>query len=228
MLTKNKPPEGTEYGDIDASFDFLNEQGFDRDSSILEIGCNAGSLTKKLVDAGYRNIVATDVNAKHIDHCRQKHPELTDSFEVADGAALPFPEKRFDLVVSFDVIEHIPDVNRHFREVNRVLKDNGHYVFQTPNKLVNVPWEIAFHNSLRGWKNYHSSLQTHHSLKKLVNDSDFKIVLIQKSKQLTAHKIRKAQKRFGVFGKTIARIVFAMPLSFSPNFWCNIQKTNNQ
>lgn len=61
---------------------------------------------------------------------------------AAEGDRLPFDDASFDLVLSFDVFEHIPDSDRHLAEVRRVLRDGGHYLLQTPNVLTNVPFEV--------------------------------------------------------------------------------------
>jgi SAM-dependent methyltransferase len=49
--------------------------------------------------------------------------------EVADAEALPFPDETFDLVVGHAVLHHIPDVELAMREVLRVLKPGGRFVF---------------------------------------------------------------------------------------------------
>jgi len=60
----------------------------------------------------------------------------------------------------FDVIEHIPNIEDFLKgQVYRVLKEKGIFVFQTPNKIINIPWEIINQRSLTKWKKYHCSLQ---------------------------------------------------------------------
>jgi SAM-dependent methyltransferase len=49
-----------------------------------------------------------------------------------DVQNLLFPDRRFDLVTSTEVLEHIPDDRRGFREIFRVLKPGGHFVFTVP------------------------------------------------------------------------------------------------
>lgn len=46
--------------------------------------------------------------------------------------ALSFPDQSFDKVVSLDVLEHIPDYERAFRECARVLKDGGKMMWSVP------------------------------------------------------------------------------------------------
>jgi SAM-dependent methyltransferase len=46
--------------------------------------------------------------------------------------ALPFGNEGFDLVVAFDVIEHVEDDQRAFAELTRVLKPGGRLIFSVP------------------------------------------------------------------------------------------------
>jgi len=49
------------------------------------------------------------------------------------GEQLPFAGESFDLVVSVWVLEHLRDPETVFREVRRVLRPRGHFLFLTPN-----------------------------------------------------------------------------------------------
>ncbi|HWE43864.1 MAG TPA: class I SAM-dependent methyltransferase [Gemmatimonadaceae bacterium] len=62
-----------------------------------------------------------------------KHPHLHDR-RVADAAHLPWADATFDLVSANMVVEHLSDPEAVFREVRRVLKPGGAFVFVTPNR----------------------------------------------------------------------------------------------
>jgi ubiquinone/menaquinone biosynthesis C-methylase UbiE len=55
------------------------------------------------------------------------------------GEDLPFPAAAFDVVVSYQVLEHVKDPERVMSEVSRILKPNGTFHFSTPNYL--ACWE---------------------------------------------------------------------------------------
>jgi SAM-dependent methyltransferase len=52
-----------------------------------------------------------------------------------DVSALPFPDASFDLVTANMVVEHLSDPGQQFREIARVLRPNGVFLFHTPNAL---------------------------------------------------------------------------------------------
>jgi len=64
----------------------------------------------------------------------------TDLFDLrfasvaADGCALPFDDAAFDMILSFHVLEHIPDDAAAMRELRRVLKPGGMLILQVPRR----------------------------------------------------------------------------------------------
>jgi ubiquinone/menaquinone biosynthesis C-methylase UbiE len=64
---------------------------------------------------------------------------------VANATQIPFPPATFDLVISFQVIEHINDADSYLQEVSRVLAPGGKFIVSTPNKLLRLlPFEPPF------------------------------------------------------------------------------------
>ncbi|MFX1537148.1 MAG: class I SAM-dependent methyltransferase [Promethearchaeota archaeon] len=51
---------------------------------------------------------------------------------TASIESIPFKDEAFDIVVALEVIEHVPNVQRSFSEIKRVLKKKGHLIFSTP------------------------------------------------------------------------------------------------
>lgn len=51
---------------------------------------------------------------------------------LGEVTALPFPDRSFDLVCAFDIVEHIEDDRRAFRELCRVAKDDATVIFSVP------------------------------------------------------------------------------------------------
>ena len=51
---------------------------------------------------------------------------------LGEITALPFPDRSFDLVCAFDIVEHIEDDRQAFRELGRVAKDDATVIFSVP------------------------------------------------------------------------------------------------
>ena len=95
---------------------------------ILEIGGGPAKSPSRELRPLARQLVGLD-----IDPVIQTN-RLLDEAAVYDGNEFPFEAGRFDLVFSNWVNEHLPVPEVHFREVFRVLKPGGCYVFRTPNR----------------------------------------------------------------------------------------------
>ncbi|HIH31555.1 TPA: class I SAM-dependent methyltransferase [Candidatus Woesearchaeota archaeon] len=166
-----------ERSNLEANKDFLiKTKIINQGMKILEIGCGAGSICAYLNSRGF-NIIGTDVSKELLDYAKRNHKGC--KFFKMSGDKLRFKDEYFDAVLSFDVLEHIPNVKKHLLEVKRVLRPNGHYLFQTPNKLTNLPYCIMKDRSFTKWKTYHSSLQTKKSLVKLFRENNFAIKFVK-------------------------------------------------
>jgi SAM-dependent methyltransferase len=98
---------------------------------VLDAACGEGYGSAILAAAGADSVTGVDVDPKVVEHARATHPA---DFAVADVAALPFGDDAFDLVVSFETIEHVPEPPAALAELARVLRPGGTLVISTPNK----------------------------------------------------------------------------------------------
>jgi SAM-dependent methyltransferase len=97
---------------------------------VLDAACGEGYGTAMLAGAGAREAVGIDIDESTVDHARTRYGLR---FERADVAELPFEDGSFELVVSFETLEHVPDAAQAIGEFRRVLSDDGLLIASTPN-----------------------------------------------------------------------------------------------
>jgi ubiquinone/menaquinone biosynthesis C-methylase UbiE len=98
----------------------------------LELGCGTGFFTLNLKLAGVIDEChVTDLSPGMVDVARRNTRGLGFEVEgrVADAEHLPYDDDSFDIVIGHAVLHHIPDLDRSFREILRVLKPGGRFVF---------------------------------------------------------------------------------------------------
>ena len=111
----------------------------------LDLGCGDGHLMKVILDAvGSRDLVGLDLDPAEtaIARARNIYREVV----TAPADQMPFPDHGFDYVFSNSVLEHIENIDGVLREVARVLRPNGCFLFTVPGP--------DFHASLREPKTY--------------------------------------------------------------------------
>jgi ubiquinone/menaquinone biosynthesis C-methylase UbiE len=99
---------------------------------MLEIGAGTGFFTLNLMQAGLaRTAVVTDISPGMVDVAVRNGQALglDVTGRTADAEGLPFDDAEFDLVIGHAVLHHIPDLDLAFREILRVLKPGGRFVF---------------------------------------------------------------------------------------------------
>jgi len=104
---------------------------------VLDAGCGVAYGSTMLADAGARSVVGVDLAEDVLETVRARVPPNV-RLERADLRDLPFEDGSFDLVVCFEVIEHITDQHEVVREFARVLSPEGLLLTSTPNRAVSA------------------------------------------------------------------------------------------
>lgn len=109
-----------------------------KDRTVLDAGCGVGYGTNILAEAGASCAFGVDIAEAVISAAT---PTAADGalFQVADIHQLPFESSTFDLVVCFEVIEHVEEWPRAIDELVRVLRPAGVLAMSSPNPDAYVP-----------------------------------------------------------------------------------------
>ena len=213
----------TEFGNLEANLRFLDESGLLRpDLRMLEIGSGRGSLLQTLRERGL-DVAGVEVSADRVADARSRYPDLP--IQHVSGVALPFPDAGFDVVLSFDVFEHIRDSDAHLREVLRVLKPRGWYLLQTPNKWSNSVFETIRWRSFTRWREDHCALHTAGQLerrfRRLGFETDFADVPV-----VTPFYREKVRRHLGGFGVALLTLANPdrLPRRWRTNFYLRARK----
>jgi 2-polyprenyl-3-methyl-5-hydroxy-6-metoxy-1,4-benzoquinol methylase len=104
-------------------------------SRVLEIGCGGGDFAAWLAARGPREVVAQDFSATPIEMAQRRfrHDNLT--YSVGNIEAIDARDASFDIVISCETIEHVPDPATAVAELARVLRPGGTLLLTTPNYM---------------------------------------------------------------------------------------------
>jgi SAM-dependent methyltransferase len=118
---------------------------FAQGKRVLDYGCGSGYGAARIAETAC-DVQAVDVDEDAIAHARQAFPRANLAFARVDrGDRLPYPDRAFDAVLSFQVLEHVSDVTHYLSEIRRVLAPGGCLVLATPDRAVRLlplqkPW----------------------------------------------------------------------------------------
>jgi len=94
---------------------------FDRDIKIVDLGCGRCVIVKELQKLGFKNL----------SYCDKGN---FDKVKVMDfNKRLDFKNNSFDLVICTEVIHYLENKFFFFKEVRRILKPSGIFIFSVPN-----------------------------------------------------------------------------------------------
>lgn len=140
---------------------------------ILDLGCGTGYFANVLSKKG--KVIGLEIEEESLKFAAKKYKNKA-KFVVGSGLDLPFKNNSFNVVLTSEVIEHVPDDKTFLYEIKRVLKRNGTLILTTEcNEGIFPPTEICHKHGTEHYQDYKLGYKTK-ELKKLLQDSRFKIL----------------------------------------------------
>jgi len=121
-----------------------------RNKRILDFGCGAGYGANIIADVA-QSIVAVDISCEAISYARKNYIKQNLKFINGDISSIDFPHKintKFDLIVSFDVIEHVERYYDFVTNIKSLLNIGGIAIIGCPNRWATFDFNV-------GWNLYH-------------------------------------------------------------------------
>lgn len=113
---------------------------------VLDIACGTGVVAREFgTRLAPADITGLDVNPAMLDVARRLGPEIT--WREGDAAALPFPDRSFDLVVSQAALMFFPDRVAALREMGRV--SGSRVLVQVPGRITHSAGYTALARTVR-------------------------------------------------------------------------------
>lgn len=105
---------------------------------ILDIACGAGYGSKMISDSGAKQVIGADISNDNIKYAKSKYSNDNITF-VNHDVSFEFGEE-FDVVVSFETIEHVPDHIAAMKTLYSATKNGGLLIISSPNRSITNPY----------------------------------------------------------------------------------------
>jgi SAM-dependent methyltransferase len=120
-----------------------------KDKVVLDYGCGTG-YGSHIMSPSAKKVIGVDISADAVDYADSHYQNENLSFLMINDSherTLPFENDFFDVVTSFQVIEHIKDPVCYLKEIQRVLKPGGVFLCATPDRSTRLlpfqkPWNM--------------------------------------------------------------------------------------
>jgi SAM-dependent methyltransferase len=126
----------SEYGgqtEIEHLQRYLMARELCRGKDVLDVASGEGYGTALLAQVA-QSAVGVEIAAEAVAHAARSYTASNLRFIEGDARKLPIPDAAFDVVVSFETIEHFLEQEQFVREVRRVLRPDGIFVVSTPDR----------------------------------------------------------------------------------------------
>jgi ubiquinone/menaquinone biosynthesis C-methylase UbiE len=109
---------------------------FVKNKIVLDVASGTGYGSNYLIENGAKKVIGLDISNDAITFSRKTYKKDHLNFIQGDATNLLFGDKSFNVIVSFETIEHLKDYRKFLIECKRVLKNDGVFICSTPNKKV--------------------------------------------------------------------------------------------
>ncbi|MGC1122573.1 MAG: class I SAM-dependent methyltransferase [Candidatus Methanofastidiosia archaeon] len=112
---------------------YIFAAAFAKSKKVLDVACGASYGSCYLADYGAKCVVAVDISENALSYANTHYRRDNLYFLQGDAVHLPFHDSTFDVVASFETIEHITEYEIYLREMKRVLSPGGVFICSTPH-----------------------------------------------------------------------------------------------
>jgi SAM-dependent methyltransferase len=141
---------------------------------ILDIGCNHGTQLIPAYNAGWE-VFGIDLNVHAIKDCRKY---LTaGNFEVSTIEDVKFPDKHFEKIQTFHVLEHIYDPMAFLKKIHSLLEKGGELEIRIPNGG-SLEMKVWGKYSSQSWVPFHINMFDNSTIKLILEKAGFKDIRI--------------------------------------------------
>lgn len=100
---------------------------------VMDIACGSG-FGFQILSFSSSAIVGIDYSFEAVNFAKTNYMRIVDGGVLANASSIPFADSSFDIVVSFETIEHLREPVKFLKEVKRILIPNGQFYISTPVK----------------------------------------------------------------------------------------------
>jgi 2-polyprenyl-3-methyl-5-hydroxy-6-metoxy-1,4-benzoquinol methylase len=119
---------------------------FIKEKQVLDISCGSGYGTQYMAIQGAKQVVGVDIDANSIEFARRFHAHESAVYIQSDAHFVEqLKDNSFDVIVSFETIEHVEKPREFLIELRRLLKPDGQVFISCPNDYRISPWLSPFH-----------------------------------------------------------------------------------
>ena len=113
---------------------YLIAQQYVRGLRVLDVASGEG-YGSHLLARDAASVVGVDLSADAVLHATSRYPAANLRYVAASCIQIPEPDASFDVIVSFETIEHIMEHEAFLREVDRLLAPGGMFIISSPNRV---------------------------------------------------------------------------------------------
>ncbi len=133
------------YWRVDHFSRYLFANPLGQGKTVLDAACGYGYGSALMGNNGASKVLGIDNCAATIESAGANYSKSNVSFEVADlEKPLPYPENSFELVISFETLEHLKNTESGLDNLTRVLNEDGYLIISVPGEK-DAETENQFH-----------------------------------------------------------------------------------
>lgn len=102
---------------------------------VLDLACGEGYGSNLMAELAH-SVVGVDVSFESVQHAAAAYQKANLTFCQGNAAALNFSDASFDVVVSFETVEHLAEQAEMIQEIRRVLRRDGFLIISSPNRPI--------------------------------------------------------------------------------------------